>query len=110
MWLIVEKMEITAILFKWVSLIIKLIIFGKEGPLLLFQDSLDITRFHNGKFVKLHGLKIMLWYYLSHIASIIKLSKFWCEYGFFITVHPIIFQYKHQYNLSKIIVFVIAYT
>ena len=32
---------------------------------------------YNGKRVKLHGLKLILLYYLAHIASVLVLSNFW---------------------------------
>ena len=82
--LIVKKMEITDLHFKCVQLMIRSIIWRNKGLLLLFRDCLNVTGFYLGKFVKIHALEIILFYYLVHIESIldlfIHLEIIWINY------------------------------
>ena len=57
---IFEKMEIMDLHFKWVMLMIILIIWGKKVPLFLFNEYLKVTSFYHGEFVTLNVLKIIL--------------------------------------------------
>ena len=54
-----KKTEIKDIISEWVPLMIMFIICGKKGILFLFWDCLNVMRFYHGKFVKLHGLKLI---------------------------------------------------
>ena len=81
------KIVVVALLFKWVSLMIRFIIWVKKGLILLFWYFLNLTSFYRGKFVKNHSLKLILWYFLAHIAYVLDLSHFWWSYdGFFSVV------------------------
>ena len=84
-------MDIVSLLFKWLPLMIRFIIFGKKVVIFLIRKYLNVMRFYHGKFVKLHVLKLILWYYLVHIDSILCLYRFWWSDGFHIINQPIIF-------------------
>ena len=68
-----KKLEIMDILFKWLPMMIRFIIWDKKGLIFIFWNFLNAMKVFN----KLHGLKLILWYYLSHIASILNFSHFW---------------------------------
>ena len=74
------KNYIMVILFKWVQMMIRFVIWVKKGPLFLFWVCLDFTIFHHGKYVKLRGLKCILWYCLEHISSFLELYNFGWSY------------------------------
>ena len=48
---------------------------NQEGPSVPLSE-LSECHYH-GKCVKLYGLKLILFYYLAHIASVLVLSHFW---------------------------------
>ena len=64
-----QKMEMVDLLLNWVLLTIKFFVWSKNGLMFLYQDCLNITIMQN--------LKLILLYYLSHIISILVLSRFW---------------------------------